>query len=62
MDEPGLVFYVTAEAGNSVSIVNSFLDHLVGVIAHVKGEIIEFCESLEVLTLLSIRQHIFDKL
>ena len=62
MDEPGLVFHIIAEAGNSVSIVNSFLDHLVGVFAHVKGEIIEFCESLELLTLLSIRKHIFDKL
>ena len=62
MEEPGLVFHVIAEAGNTVNMVNSFMEHLVHIFAHVKAEITEFCESLELPTLLAIRSELFNKL
>ena len=58
MEEPGLVFHVNAEAGNTVNMVNSFMEHLVDIFAYVKAEITEFCESLELPTLLAIRSEL----
>ena len=62
MEEPGLVFHVIAEAGENVNIVNSFIEHLTDVFAHVKKEILEFCESLSMSNLLLIRAEIFNQL
>ena len=62
MDEPGLVFRVITEAGSHVNIVASFMEHLEDIFAHVKSEIIEFCETFELQILIQIRQNIYDKL
>ena len=62
MDEPGLVFRVITEAGSHVNIVASFMEHLEGIFAHVKSEIIEFCETFELQILIQMRQNIYDKL
>ena len=60
--EPGIIFHVIAEAGNTVDVVDSFMKHLVEIFAHVKKEILEFCEELGLQILNAIRQKIFDEL
>ena len=62
IDEPGIVFHVIAEAGDSVNIAQTFLEHLEHVFAHVKREIVEFCVALELKTLEQIRKILFGKL
>ena len=62
MKEPGLIFHVIAEAGDQVNTVKSFMKHLVDIFAHVKTDIIEFCESISMSTLLAIRTELFKEL
>ena len=60
--EPGFVFHVISEAGELADIVESFLDHLKEIFAHVKNEIVDFCESLGMPVLFTIRNILFNDL
>ena len=60
--EPGFVFHVISEAGELADIVESFLDHLKEIFAHVKNEIVDFCDSLGMPVLFAIRNILFNDL
>ena len=44
------------------NIAQMFVDSLTGIFAHIKNDLLDFCETLELNILLEIRQLLYQKL